>query len=320
MARGALVRGESEEALGALDRHARTYRHAVLGEERDALFIQAFVGAGRYDEARARAKAFRRATPQSVLLPAVESVVPGNIGAGFLWVDDTYVYHQNDQSDLLGEIDRAPKNGSGPSTPIVEPGGDAGDADQEEIGAATVLGNTLYWIDVFFDSTGQQDTSILVKSMPLEGGPVAVFLGGSETPLEYFLRNAAPTDGGIVATTVDAGGTAAGVLCSQLLSDVDAVYCSSFSPSSVLRVSSDGTTTNLGTQIVGQNGAGLGFDDTYVYWVDSVTVGTIMRAPKTGGTATIFARDTSPLALGRRERGLLERPWRQRHEARQVKR
>lgn len=33
------------------------------------------------------------------------------------------------------------------------------------------------------------------------------------------------------------------------------------------------------------------------YWLDSVTVGTVMRAPKTGGPATIIARDTSPVAI-----------------------
>ena len=42
---------------------------------------------------------------------------------------------------------------------------------------------------------------------------------------------------------------------------------------------------------------GLAFDDTYVYWADNATVGTIMRAPNTGGTATIIARDTNPVAI-----------------------
>jgi hypothetical protein len=34
------------------------------------------------------------------------------------------------------------------------------------------------------------------------------------------------------------------------------------------------------------------------HWVDAVTVGTIMRVPKTGGgMATIIARDTTPYAI-----------------------
>jgi hypothetical protein len=39
-------------------------------------------------------------------------------------------------------------------------------------------------------------------------------------------------------------------------------------------------------------------DDTYVYWADMTTVGTIMKAPKAGGgTATVLARDTNPTAI-----------------------
>jgi hypothetical protein len=37
--------------------------------------------------------------------------------------------------------------------------------------------------------------------------------------------------------------------------------------------------------------------DTYVYWADGVMVGTIMRAPKAGGTATIVAHDADPVAI-----------------------
>ncbi len=39
-------------------------------------------------------------------------------------------------------------------------------------------------------------------------------------------------------------------------------------------------------------------DDTYVYWVDDTTVGTVMKAPKTGGgNATVLAHDTNPIAI-----------------------
>lgn len=36
---------------------------------------------------------------------------------------------------------------------------------------------------------------------------------------------------------------------------------------------------------------------TYVYWADRTTVGTILQAPKTGGGATILARDANPTAI-----------------------
>jgi hypothetical protein len=52
-----------------------------------------------------------------------------------------------------------------------------------------------------------------------------------------------------------------------------------------------------GTFGAGNGDTVLAFDDTSVYWVDNATVGTIMSAPKTGGTASIIARDTSPVAI-----------------------
>jgi hypothetical protein len=71
----AMVAGDSDTALRALERHARKYPHAMLGEERDALFVQALVHAGRYDEARAHAYAFRRQTPGSLFMPAVDAAI-----------------------------------------------------------------------------------------------------------------------------------------------------------------------------------------------------------------------------------------------------
>jgi hypothetical protein len=74
-ARAALVSGDSATALQALDRHTQAYRRPILGEERDALFVQTLVRAGRYDEARARADAFRRDAPQSLFRPAVDAAI-----------------------------------------------------------------------------------------------------------------------------------------------------------------------------------------------------------------------------------------------------
>jgi hypothetical protein len=74
-ARIALVRGDNDDAIRVLDRHEKTFRRPLLGEEHDALLVQALVRTGRYDEARSRADAFRRRVPQSLLLPAVDAAI-----------------------------------------------------------------------------------------------------------------------------------------------------------------------------------------------------------------------------------------------------
>ena len=41
----------------------------------------------------------------------------------------------------------------------------------------------------------------------------------------------------------------------------------------------------------------LGMPTAASYWADMTTVGTIMKAPKSGGSSTVLARDTSPTAI-----------------------
>jgi hypothetical protein len=72
-ARAAVARGDSLDALETIERHARRFPDGRLAEERDSLWVQALVGAGRFDEARQRATRFRRDYPDSMLLPAVEA-------------------------------------------------------------------------------------------------------------------------------------------------------------------------------------------------------------------------------------------------------
>jgi len=74
-ARGALVQGDPNRALDRIERHRRTFVTPILGEERDAMEVEALVKVGRAAEARAKASAFRRHTPDSLFLPAVESAV-----------------------------------------------------------------------------------------------------------------------------------------------------------------------------------------------------------------------------------------------------
>jgi hypothetical protein len=74
-ARSALIQGEAAGALERLERHRRTFANPILDEERDAMEVEALVKAGRDNEARARAGAFRKRSPTSLFLPTVESAV-----------------------------------------------------------------------------------------------------------------------------------------------------------------------------------------------------------------------------------------------------
>jgi hypothetical protein len=77
-ARAAVARGQLATAFDALERHAREFPRGRLGEEREGLWIQALLGAGRVDEARARFLRFRRSYPRSMLLPAFEASLAPN--------------------------------------------------------------------------------------------------------------------------------------------------------------------------------------------------------------------------------------------------
>ncbi|HEY3819027.1 MAG TPA: hypothetical protein VGL81_17780 [Polyangiaceae bacterium] len=74
-ARGALVQGNPSRALERIEQHRRTFATPILGEERDAMEVEALAKVGRSAEARAKADAFRRHTPNSLFLPAVQSAV-----------------------------------------------------------------------------------------------------------------------------------------------------------------------------------------------------------------------------------------------------
>jgi hypothetical protein len=74
-ARGALAQGDPSRAVADLLHHERSYSKPILGEERDALMVQALVVAGRYDDARARADAFRKKTPTSLFMGTVDAAM-----------------------------------------------------------------------------------------------------------------------------------------------------------------------------------------------------------------------------------------------------
>lgn len=72
-ARTALAAGDGASALTLLEQHAKAFASPRLGEEREALAVQALVTSGRYDAARARAARFRERTPSSIFQPAIDA-------------------------------------------------------------------------------------------------------------------------------------------------------------------------------------------------------------------------------------------------------
>jgi hypothetical protein len=218
--------------------------------------------------------------------------------AGFLSVDDTNLYLLQNNSLI-----RIPKNGRASSL-VTEFGASVIDA--------TILGATAFWVE---ETTAGAVFSedVTVKSTPLLGGPISslgrvhlnnpffpvligvtsstVFLGGPGDGMPSNLYRFP------IAAGVPSGGPALTVQPStSLTSDTSAVYCSAGDTASNVAVASDGTAATVGTA---DGSSYIVFDDTYAYWADETTVGTIMKAPKAGGgTAVVLARDTNPTAIG----------------------
>ena len=72
-ARDALRRGDASDALSRLSDLQRAVPGGILGQEREALAIEALAKNGRSAEAQARARAFLQAYPQSPHAPRVEA-------------------------------------------------------------------------------------------------------------------------------------------------------------------------------------------------------------------------------------------------------
>jgi len=75
-ARAAVAREDYAAALPPITEHARKFKAGRLTEEREALRVKALVGLGRSDDARRAAAAFRSRFPRSVLLSAVDKMLP----------------------------------------------------------------------------------------------------------------------------------------------------------------------------------------------------------------------------------------------------
>lgn len=76
LARTAITRGNADNALANLKRHARKFRRGQLAEERDALWVQALaLSPATHAEARVRAEAFKTKYPKSLFRPVVEHIL-----------------------------------------------------------------------------------------------------------------------------------------------------------------------------------------------------------------------------------------------------
>jgi hypothetical protein len=74
-ARAAFAAGDPAATLAAVNAHAKRFPNGRLEEEREALAVKALVGAGRYDEAKARAARFRTRFPASFLSLTVDEAI-----------------------------------------------------------------------------------------------------------------------------------------------------------------------------------------------------------------------------------------------------
>jgi hypothetical protein len=74
-ARASLVQGSAAHAIDVLEQHRAHFPQGILAEERDAMEVEALVGAGRYVEARNRALEFRARAPSSIFRATVDSAV-----------------------------------------------------------------------------------------------------------------------------------------------------------------------------------------------------------------------------------------------------
>jgi hypothetical protein len=74
-AHAALAQGDPCDAIVHLERHRCSFGAPILGEERDAMWIEALVKGAAYDDARRRAAAFGDRFPDSIFLSGVESAI-----------------------------------------------------------------------------------------------------------------------------------------------------------------------------------------------------------------------------------------------------
>jgi hypothetical protein len=73
-ARADVAEGRFEPALAGLNAHRRRFPAGALAEDRDALAIEALIGAGRRSEATRAAGAFEREHPASLLRGRVRAL------------------------------------------------------------------------------------------------------------------------------------------------------------------------------------------------------------------------------------------------------
>jgi hypothetical protein len=240
-------------------------------------------------------------------------VAPASVPITLLAVDAANFYLELGNSGIY----RTSRAVGGSSVLISDPADTAFGMATVTIGPATVLGGTAYWSE----QEGSVDgglSSWLLKSVPLQGGPVTLIAqlppGGPAvtaigvTTSTVYLAGPSATLLGVVPMstgTPTSAGLARG--CSNLVSDTDAVYCYlSGSVGPIQRFWNTDELLDLGVMIDMSTSpsVALAVDDANLYWVDDTTIGTITKVPKPASTtigpaaaATVIAHDTSPIAI-----------------------
>lgn len=74
-ARSRLAAGEPQDALGALEQHAKRFPRGQLSEEREAMWVNVLALVGRADDARAKGEAFARRFPNSLMGSSVQAAM-----------------------------------------------------------------------------------------------------------------------------------------------------------------------------------------------------------------------------------------------------
>jgi hypothetical protein len=171
-------------------------------------------------------------------------------------------------------------------------------ADLRDRSISTVA-DVAYFDYGSYDMIGVTGTTVLLQS---KSGYRGIVLG-----IESFPLDAGVPDGGAPALLAAISAACNLGQLGVILSDTDAVYLQCIDSElglsfSIIRAASDGTITVLGQGLISATpgavaGADMAVDDKYLYWLDRVQVGTVMRVTKTGGTPSTIARDTFPVAI-----------------------
>jgi hypothetical protein len=204
-------------------------------------------------------------------------------GWEFIAVDGTYVYYLGPNG-----LDATPKSG-GTAIRLSDGSGSPS--------AGTISGSTAYWAQL---SVAGPTAQLQIKSAAIPSGASSL-VAEISSGVANLVQQMVVASGAIFYTAVHLnviriGGSAPMLVpvgCQYLLSDTQSAYCVP-RDGDATEIVADGTVTNL-TPVVNAQGSAL--DASYLYAATNpATAGTIVKMPKQGGSSTIVATDSVPVA------------------------